>query len=206
MATTTTNYGWDIPQSTDLVKDGATAIATLGQDIDTSVYTALAGKKSGLVLLNTTSFSGVSALSLAQNTFTSTYTNYKLKFKFTNTNAGDILVRLRSAGSDNTTTNYNYQGFTAISTVLTGFRSTGATYGYLGYAEADTHFFDVNIFSPQETELTGIQSNQIRRSGANMSLLLAATNFAATTSFDSLTFYPSAGTFTGSYSIYGENK
>ena len=26
MATTTTNFGWDIPQSTDLVKDGATAI------------------------------------------------------------------------------------------------------------------------------------------------------------------------------------
>lgn len=37
MATTTTNFGWDIPQSTDLVKDGATAIATLGQDIDTSM-------------------------------------------------------------------------------------------------------------------------------------------------------------------------
>lgn len=37
MATTTTNYGWDIPQSTDLVKDGATAIAALGQDADTTV-------------------------------------------------------------------------------------------------------------------------------------------------------------------------
>ncbi len=36
MATVTTNYGFDIPQSTDLVKDGATAIATLGQDIDTA--------------------------------------------------------------------------------------------------------------------------------------------------------------------------
>jgi hypothetical protein len=35
MATVTTNYGFDIPQSSDLVKDGATAIATLGQDIDT---------------------------------------------------------------------------------------------------------------------------------------------------------------------------
>jgi hypothetical protein len=35
MATTTTNFGFDIPQSSDLVKDGATAIALLGQDIDT---------------------------------------------------------------------------------------------------------------------------------------------------------------------------
>jgi len=36
MATTTTNFGFDIPQSSDLVKDGATAIALLGQDIDTA--------------------------------------------------------------------------------------------------------------------------------------------------------------------------
>lgn len=35
MATVTTNFGFDIPQSSDLVKDGATAIALLGQDIDT---------------------------------------------------------------------------------------------------------------------------------------------------------------------------
>ena len=41
MATTTTNNGWDIPQSSDYVKDGATAIANLGQDIDTSVGTGL---------------------------------------------------------------------------------------------------------------------------------------------------------------------
>ena len=35
MATTTTNFGFDVPTSSDLVKNGATAIATLGQDIDT---------------------------------------------------------------------------------------------------------------------------------------------------------------------------
>lgn len=35
MSTNTTNYGFDIPTSSDLVKNGATAIATLGQDIDT---------------------------------------------------------------------------------------------------------------------------------------------------------------------------
>lgn len=35
MATTTTNFGFDIPTSSDLVKNGATAIAELGQDIDT---------------------------------------------------------------------------------------------------------------------------------------------------------------------------
>lgn len=49
MATTTTNFGWDIPQSTDLVKDGATAIATLGQDIDTAMVD-LKGGTTGQVL------------------------------------------------------------------------------------------------------------------------------------------------------------
>ena len=36
MATVTTNFGFDIPQSSDLVKNGATQIALLGQDIDTA--------------------------------------------------------------------------------------------------------------------------------------------------------------------------
>jgi hypothetical protein len=52
MATTTTNFGWDIPQSTDLVKDGATAIAALGQDIDTALVD-LKGGTTGQVLSKT---------------------------------------------------------------------------------------------------------------------------------------------------------
>jgi hypothetical protein len=38
MATTTTNYGFDVPQSSDLVKNGATQIALLGQDLDTFLF------------------------------------------------------------------------------------------------------------------------------------------------------------------------
>ena len=49
MSTTTTNFGWDIPQSSDLVKNGATAIAELGQDIDTTMVD-LKGGTSGQVL------------------------------------------------------------------------------------------------------------------------------------------------------------
>jgi hypothetical protein len=49
MATTTTNFGWDIPQSTDLVKDGATAIAALGQDIDTALVDLKGGTTTQLL-------------------------------------------------------------------------------------------------------------------------------------------------------------
>jgi|688.fasta_scaffold192137_2 hypothetical protein len=34
---TTTNYSWDTPDDTDLVKDGAAAIRTLGSSVDTTV-------------------------------------------------------------------------------------------------------------------------------------------------------------------------
>ena len=97
MATTTTNFGWDIPQSTDLVKDGATAIAALGQDIDTAFVDFKGGttgqvlKKtsgtdldvewgtasSGLTLINTTSFSAV-ANQQFNGVFSSTYDNYQI--------------------------------------------------------------------------------------------------------------------------------
>jgi len=38
MATSTTNYGFDVPTSSDLVKNGATQIALLGQDLDTFLF------------------------------------------------------------------------------------------------------------------------------------------------------------------------
>jgi hypothetical protein len=49
MATTTPNFGWPVPTSTDLVKDGATAIEALGDSIDASLLD-LKGGTSGQVL------------------------------------------------------------------------------------------------------------------------------------------------------------
>jgi hypothetical protein len=46
---TTTNYGWTTPNDTDLVKDGASAIRTLGQSIDTT-FAELKGGTSGQML------------------------------------------------------------------------------------------------------------------------------------------------------------
>jgi hypothetical protein len=44
MATVTPNYGWPVPQSTDLVKDGAVAIEALGDAIDATLFTLPKGK------------------------------------------------------------------------------------------------------------------------------------------------------------------
>jgi hypothetical protein len=49
MATTTPNFNFPVPQSTDLVKDGATAIAALGTSVDTQ-FVDLKGGTTGQVL------------------------------------------------------------------------------------------------------------------------------------------------------------
>lgn len=49
---TTTNFGWETPDDTDLVKDGALAIRTLGNSIDTSLVD-LKGGTTGQVLSKT---------------------------------------------------------------------------------------------------------------------------------------------------------
>jgi hypothetical protein len=53
MATTTPNFGWAVPTSTDLVKDGAVAIETLGDSIDASLVD-LKGGTTGQVLSKAT--------------------------------------------------------------------------------------------------------------------------------------------------------
>ena len=52
MATTTPNFGWSVPTSTDLVKDGATAIETLGDAIDASLVDLKGGTTGQLLAKN----------------------------------------------------------------------------------------------------------------------------------------------------------
>ena len=52
MATTTPNFGWSVPTSSDLVKNGATAIETLGDSIDASLLD-LKGGTTGQLLSKT---------------------------------------------------------------------------------------------------------------------------------------------------------
>jgi hypothetical protein len=82
MATTTPNYGWDVPTSTDYVKDGATAIETLGDDIDATLYTVTNGRNVGLVPLNTTTTAGASTVTI-QPVFSATYDNYYVEWTAT---------------------------------------------------------------------------------------------------------------------------
>ena len=208
MATTTTNYGFDIPQSTDLVKDGATAIATLGQDIDTAMNTALGTKKAGMVLLNTTSFSGVASQSI-NDVFSSTYDNYLINYKnLTNSTNSTITLKLRVSGTD-TSTNYGSQRIYAQGTTLSANRDgVGTDEVYLTDTDTTAQTiasFQTIVFSPNKAEATTFQVS----GGALLGQLYELFNYGfqnSTTQFTGFTLIASSGTFGGTVSVYGYNK
>jgi hypothetical protein len=222
MATTTTNFGWDIPQSTDLVKDGATAIAALGQDIDTAFVDFKGGttgqvlKKTsgtdldvewgtassgGLTLINTTSFSGVSSHSLAQDTFTSTYTNYKIIYsEITTTSQVDLTLRLRKAGTDNTDANYKRFGYVSSSASIVN--AYEANWSVLRDSHTTKNYFAIDLYAPQLNQPTYAFCHYADT--VNTRAFVQSLQHTTSDVFDSVTL--TGGTMTGTVSVYGLAK
>lgn len=164
-----------------------------------------------MVLLNTTSFSAVSSASLAADTFTSTYNNYKILFRVTSSGgAGYITMRFRAAGSDNSNPTYDSQGIgRQVNGVTTNFESANDTFFYITPKNTgDTLAVTLDVFSPKLTNntiLNGLVQAVANGTSTSTNFAIGGT-FRATTSFDSLTFISSASTITGAYSVYGYNK
>jgi hypothetical protein len=209
MATTTPNYGWTVPTSTDLVKDGATAIETLGDAIDASMNTALGTKKAGMVLLNTTSFSAVSSQAI-NSVFNATYTNYKVIVNYTNCSANqEIYLRMRVGGvSNSTASSYIQQGSTSIGASLSNLTQT-TTYIYVGELNSTVPTYSgsnldiLNPFTAIATKFNG-QMNRANTAAAVGSIAYNAVHNQAT-SYDGIEIYTSTGTMTGTVSVYGYN-
>jgi hypothetical protein len=210
MATTTPNYGWAVPTSTDLVKDGATAIETLGDAIDASMNTALGTKKAGMVLLNTTSFSGVASQSLPTDTFTSTYSHYVITLSISSASATSSLkLRLRAAGSDTIGSAYQSSVIaTRVSGATFNANAQNANYGYLGNSNLNAPFpaLQFMIFNPKDTVPTNWSGTGSYRDGTSNYFGAFGGVLDNSTSYDSATILPDSGTFSGVISCYGVNK
>ena len=204
MATTTTNYGFDIPQSTDLVKDGATAIATLGQDIDTAMNTALGTKKAGMVLLNTTSFSAVSQQNVT-SVFSAGYYNYRIVLNaIGSTTVQNVTLRMLSGTTPNTATNYRRQIADFSSTSSNPSRLTGDTSWRLGrVVSTNKQMAWADMFFPFETANTQFWSFHTSQATGDILWTSEASALDVTTSYDGFQLNVASGTFTGSVSVYG---
>jgi hypothetical protein len=212
MATTTPNYGWAVPTSTDLVKDGATAIETLGDSIDASMFTALGTKKAGMVLLNTTSFSAVASQAITP-VFSATYDSYRVIIDITLTTAdGNLTFKMRSGATDNSA-NY-YYGLNITDTIAnTNSARTASGAGtsiLIGTTDAvgTTNLTTVvmDITKPFSATYTGfaITGNSISTSNVIYGMAGGA-NHANTGSFDGFNIIASAGNISGKVYVYGYN-
>jgi hypothetical protein len=209
MATTTTNYGFDIPQSTDLVKDGATAIATLGQDIDTAMNTALGTKKSGMVLLNTTSFSGVASQSV-NDVFSTTYTNYRVVANITFSTTAYLNVRMRVAGADNSSNEYVYIVTSVASNQSvenSGSNGLVSSFAEFTRQTVDSTVLAYDFLNPFDTKNTVVLGSGVwNRSASLINGGWYNGILKNNTSYTGFTLIAQTGNITGTVSVYGYNK
>lgn len=166
----------------------------------------------GLTYLTGATFSAVSSVSLPTNTFTSTYTNYKVVFVVNTADATrQIFSRMRAAGADSTASAYNNaNGGSNSASSFVGYGSLSATsflYPYAGTA-GNKFILNIDVSQPQIAEATYLTGNALGLNSAASNYDGVAVNqlMINTTQFDAMTFFVSAGNMTGNYTVYGYAK
>jgi hypothetical protein len=200
MATTTPNYGWPVPTSTDYVKDGATAIEALGDAIDATVFGLGSGPD---VMISKGTFTTSSAVNLS-SVLNSSYNFYTLNVYANGSSAGAALnLRFRENTTDFTSANYAiasqyYQTGGGVGTYSSSGSATTVQLANMSTGARAISNINLAIISATEGSLT----YQSWDSNSNQGITGAVRNNALT-NFNGLSLYPSAGTFTGYYILTG---
>ena len=193
---TTTNYGWTIPNDDELVKNGAAAIRTLGQAIDT---TAAASFSAGLVHINTTAITAVSAVSL-DDVFSADYDYYKIFITAQTASSTGTGFRLRASGTD-VTTGYA-ENYTAQNSDNRHSVNGAATQFDLQFdASGGRRFLVIDLLNPYLAENTffrasGWYDNVLNLNNGALQNVLQ---------YDGFTYRPNSGNFvaTGQIQVFG---
>jgi hypothetical protein len=205
VATTTPNYGWPVPTSTDLVKDGAVAIEALGDAIDATVF----GLPSGaLIKINSTTVTSSASVSIS-NVFSATYNNYLIAINLQQSSdaANELTFRLRTSSGDDSTAIYSFgyelRNIAAATTTSSGVNGTTAgalTTNYYQTVPVKFNAFLNGINSSQKTMTALITGGN---SGSDQ-FGFAGTLIKSASTHTGITFYSGSGTlYTGTIKIYG---
>jgi hypothetical protein len=226
MATTTPNFGWSVPTSTDLVKDGATAIETLGDSIDASLMDLKGGttgqllaKNSGtdmdftwttvasgggITLLSTTTLTGSS---VTVSSISQSYKNLFIYIKdVTSPAVGAVTLRLNGITTSSYTDHRIYYASAGVQADFT----TGTSL-FLNNSNSNTAAsgkFAALMTIPRYTD-TSLIDVDIRSSGRDATAgILVSYNlgrFEAAAAISSVTINHASSFSTGTMYIYGEN-
>ena len=166
---TTTNFGWETPDDTDLVKDGAAAIRTLGQSIDTSMAD-LEGGTTGQIL---------SKASNADMDFTWVTTDDAIAIQNSIVDAkGDLIAATANDTPARLAVGTNGQVLTADSTAATGLKWATAAGG--GKVLQVIQTVKTDTFTTSSTSLvdiTGYSATITPSSATSKVLILASVQF-----------------------------
>jgi len=225
MATTTPNFGWSVPTSSDLVKNGATAIETLGDSIDASLVDLKGGTTGqvlskatntdmdfswttassggGMTLLSTTTLTGAATITISS--ISQSYKNLYILITGLTVTTGAYTLKLRPAASN--ANNYsNIAGATVASSnpdyISPGNAGHSASSAVNDYALMIYNYTDTAARKP--FHLVGIakMTSQVEPLGVSA---LGATNVTSAISSFELN-NDSGGNFTaGTVKIYGVN-
>lgn len=185
--------------------DGVTIDGALIKD---SKVAASAG--GGLVLLSSNTVSDSSSTSV-DNIFTSAYTNYKviMNFRGSHTGVQYLTMKLRTGGSDNSSSLYT-------SGVRTYRMSSDAEFeqrihegtdwklnGWLGSQANNTVSDDLTIYGPAVARRTQISGTFITDEVGDQQTGYLGGSYEADTVFDGLSIIALGGTWSGQINIYG---
>lgn len=197
MAGTTTKMGIQYPTSTDLVKDGATAMQTLATDVD---------NKSGLVFIKSQTVGTAVSSVTVSSAFSATFDNYRIVYSSgTASTFSELRMRLGS-----TTTGYymggSWTGFTAGAAVTSMGTGNVAQWTFVGLGDPNGNFLVCDLYRPNIAGRTGVivpvtGLSTARVGGAGGGFLDNATSYTA------FTLLTSTGTLTGgTIRVYGYNQ
>lgn len=158
-------------------------------------------------------FAGATAISL-NSVFTDSYTHYKVLFRLDNsTSTITACLRLRNAGSDDSSANYNRAGYYInVAGSLTGW--TAASQTLFNIVNMDLFsggsmfaFAELTIANPKLVTRTIVTSTALGRDSAGAWQNTTSNSIHnGGTSFDGFTFFPNgSGTFGGTVQVYGYN-
>jgi len=200
MATTTPNYGWDVPTSSDYVKQGAVAIETLGDDIDATLWTALGGNYPGLRLVKKqTVGTGVASVTVT-NAFSATYVNYKILYT-EGVKSNDDQIRFRLGASTTGYYSHLIYGNFGTNAPFGATDNNSANWNWVGGGDSNGCWLATEMLGPFTTKYTRMIGGAY--GGTTSTGYLSGVHKVAT-SYTDFTLIPESGTLTGgTIYVYG---
>jgi hypothetical protein len=214
-----------IPKSTvttagDIIYRNATVPTRLGIGTAGQVLTVNTGatapewktpttSSGALVFIDRQTFSAVSSFSFTSK-FSSTYDNYKIVLRIDSVvTAANIQMRLRSASTDNTSSNYRSGRLYQVGSTVAGAggTATATSFDLITDYNAQNSYLSMDLYAPYLTQYTGYTAQaSYFYSAFGQHNQVDAGQMSVTTSYDGLTFLPNAGTMTGEVYLYGYSR